>query len=160
MNESQEHPVFEYSQITDQIFLGTNACCTIHFKKELLDNGVRADVSLEGERIDAAQGADYFLWLPTVDHTGPTITKLSIGVHALRELVEAGEKVYVHCKNGHGRGPSLVIAYFIFLGDDFDTAFKKVKEKRESIHLEGNQEERLKEFETWCENHRKNKSEL
>jgi protein-tyrosine phosphatase len=157
MENNEEHTKFEYNQITENIFLGTNACCTIHFDKELLDKGVRADISMEGEKLDAAEGAEYFLWLPTVDHEAPTVTKLSIGVHMIQELVDAKEKVYVHCKNGHGRGPSLVIAYFIFMGDDFDTAFKKVKEKRESIHLEGNQEEKLREFEVWCASHRKQK---
>ena len=151
--DHSDKPPFEYSQITDQIFLGTNACCLAHFDGDLVAKGVRADISMEAERLDAAQGAEYFLWLPTVDHTAPTMAKLRVGTHAIRELIETGEKVYVHCRNGHGRGPSLVIAYFILLGDDYDTAFAKVKEKRDIIHLDDVQVERLKEFETWCRAH-------
>jgi hypothetical protein len=147
------NPPFEYSQITDQIFLGTNACCTVHFDGDLLEAGVRADISMEAERIDAAEGAEYFIWLPTIDHTAPTMQKLRVGTHAIRELIQTGEKVYVHCRNGHGRGPSLVIAYFILLGDDFETAHAKVKAKRPVIHLDDVQVERLKEFRTWCHEH-------
>jgi dual specificity MAP kinase phosphatase len=68
----------------------------------------------------------------------------------MKELIETGEKVYVHCRNGHGRGPSLVVAYFILRGDDFEIAHAKVKAKRDVIHLNEEQIERLKEFETWC----------
>ena len=147
------NPTFEYNKITEQIYLGTNACCTVHFDNDLLKAGVRADISMEAERIDAADGAEYFLWLPTIDHTAPTMQKLRVGTHAIRELIETGEKVYVHCRNGHGRGPSLVIAYFILLGDDYETAFTKVKEKRPVIHLDDVQVDRLKEFETSCREH-------
>jgi protein-tyrosine phosphatase len=143
-------PPFEYSVITEQIYLGTNGCCTVHFEKELVEMGVHADISLEQERLDAAEGAEHFLWLPTKDHTAPTMGALRTGTQTMKELIETGEKVYVHCRNGHGRGPTLVIAYFILMGDDYETAHAKVKQKRNVIHLDDVQVERLKEFETWC----------
>lgn len=151
-----EDPPFEYSVVTEQIYLGTNGCCVSHFEKDLVDMGVHADISLEQERLDAAEGAKYFLWLPTKDHTAPSMAALRTGTHTMKELVEAGEKIYVHCRNGHGRGPTLVIAYFILMGQDFETAHAFVKEKRPVIHLDVVQVERLKEFETWCrEEHEK-----
>ena len=60
---------FEYSQITPYIFVGTNMCCTVHLDKSLMKKGIRADISLEEERIDAPFGANYYFWLPTKDHT-------------------------------------------------------------------------------------------
>jgi hypothetical protein len=146
-------PPFEYSVITDQIFLGTNACCVVHFDDSLVEAGVRADISLEQEKLDAAEGAEYFLWLPTKDHTAVDMAKLRVGTHTMRELINSGEKIYVHCRNGHGRGPSLVIAYFILMGDDYETAYKKVKTKRSVIHLDDVQVDRLKEFAGWCRDH-------
>jgi dual specificity MAP kinase phosphatase len=148
--DHSEHPPFEYSVITENIYLGTNGCCVSHFEKSLVDMGVHADISLEEERLDAAQGAEYFLWLPTKDQTAPSMGALRTGTHTMKELIETGEKVYVHCRNGHGRGPSLVVAYFILMGDDFEIAHAKVKAKRDVIHLNDEQVERLKEFETWC----------
>lgn len=41
------HKEFEYSQITDYIYIGNNMCCQQHFSKELLKKGVRVDISLE-----------------------------------------------------------------------------------------------------------------
>ena len=109
---------------------------------------------MEAERIDAAQGAQYFLWLPTRDHTAPTMKKLRVGTHALRELVDLGEKIYVHCQNGHGRAPTLVAAYFILMGDGVETAIQKVARKRMSIHIEPVQHPRLEEFARWCRKNR------
>ncbi len=61
--------VFEYNKILPSVFLGTNQCCIVHFKKELIRKGITADLSLESEKLDAAWGAKYFLWLPVKDHT-------------------------------------------------------------------------------------------
>ncbi len=147
--DHSDKPPFEFNQITEKIFLGTNACCTVHFDKSLLGKGIKGDISVELEKLDAAQGAEFFLWLPVEDHHAPTMVQLRVGTHTLRELVDSGEKVYVHCRNGHGRGPSLVIAYFILLGDDYNTAFEKVKTKRPVIHLDEEQVSRLMEFAKW-----------
>ena len=77
------HLKIEYNQITPLIYLGSNSCCLIHFKKELLDKGIRADISLEEKRIDAAWGIEYFLWLPTKDHTPPSKHQLKLGVRQI-----------------------------------------------------------------------------
>src|SRR3989344_6123492 len=45
------HQVFQFNQITDLIYLGTNLCCTaIPHVKVLLDLGIKADIDLEEER--------------------------------------------------------------------------------------------------------------
>lgn len=151
-------PPFEYNQITEHIFLGSNACCTTHFKSALLKKGVVADISMEAERLDAAQGAKYFLWLPTRDHYAPSLEKLRVGAHAMRELHDAKVKMYVHCKNGHGRAPTMVAAYFILMGDTAKDAMAKVKKKRPVIHIEPGQKKRLEQFERWVKKHRMGKN--
>jgi len=139
-------PKFEYNQITDNIFIGTNQCCQKHFDQDLLENGVTADISLEGERIDSPEGVNYFVWLPTEDHTPPTMNQLYIGVENIKKFVDLEIKIYVHCKNGHGRAPTLVAAYFISQGKDVDVAIEAIRDKRPTIHIEDSQIERLKEF--------------
>ena len=148
--ERKGQPPLEYDKITEQIFVGTNACCVGHFDKELLTQGVVADISLELEQLDQPKGVEYFLWLPTKDHTAPKLEKLRVGAHVLRELIDCGEKVYVHCKNGHGRAPTLVAAYFILMGDTAESAIQKVGAKRPATHIEPEQHRRLEEFEQWC----------
>jgi protein-tyrosine phosphatase len=43
--------------------------------------------------------------------------KLPDGVAALRELLEEGHTVYVHCTAGMGRSPSVVVAYLHWIDD-------------------------------------------
>lgn len=37
-----KHVPFEYSKITNNIYLGTNQCCKLHFDKSLLKKGITA----------------------------------------------------------------------------------------------------------------------
>lgn len=109
----EKHPKLDLSKITDYIYIGTNACCGTHFDERLRDMGITADISLEAEQLDAPRGADFYLWLPTLDHLPPRSAQFKVGIAALRELVRNKTKVYVHCKRGHGRAPTLVAAYLI-----------------------------------------------
>jgi protein-tyrosine phosphatase len=141
-----EHPKFEYNQITKYIYIGTNQCCTAHFRRALLNKGVKADISLEAERIDAPWGVSYFLWLPVKDHTVPSQQQLKIGAASIDELVKNNIKTYIHCKNGHGRAPSLVAAYLITKGKTVKEAIASIKKKRPSIHPNPKQINALKQF--------------
>ena len=141
-----KHILLEYNQVTEQIYLGTNQCCQLHFEESLLKAGIRADISLEKERLDAPFGVDFFLWLPVTDCEPPSREQLLIGARVIKELVDNNIKVYVHCKRGHGRSPTLVAAYFILEGLSASRAIKKVRNKRR-IHLRLAQIKALKEFE-------------
>ncbi len=135
-----------YSQITEQIFVGTNACCKTHFDTFLLHLGITADISMEAENIDAPWGIKYFMWLPTIDHTAPTMEALALGVQMMRFCMEHGLKLFVHCKNGHGRAPTLVAAYFVSQGMSVDKAIKTIQKQRKEIHVEPVQRARLEQF--------------
>lgn len=137
---------FDYDQIDDEVFIGTNMCCQFGFNKELLAKGVKADISLEKDKVDAPEGIEYFLWLPTEDNQAPTQDKLNLGVQVLEFLISRNIKVYIHCKNGHGRSPTLFIAYLIKKGMGVDEAFQYVKTKRPAVHLTEAQVNGLKNF--------------
>ena len=137
----------EYSRITPQIYIGTNQCCQTHFAEELLGRGVRADLSLEEKRLDAPFGVKYYLWLPTKDHSPPSPRQLEVGIAFINKIIGLGEKIYVHCKNGHGRAPTLVAAYFIVHRNMTPTeAFRFIKKRRRSIHLRQSQKKALQKF--------------
>lgn len=137
---------FDYDQISETVFIGTNMCCQFGFHRELLAKGVRADISLEKEKIDAPVGVDYFLWLPTKDMEAPTQDALQIGVQALEFFAQKNIKVYIHCKNGHGRAPTLYLAFLISRGMDIQPALASLKAKRPSVHLNEIQLQALKKF--------------
>jgi len=141
------HIQAEYSKITPSIFVGTNACCATHFKVLFIDKGILDDISLEGEAIDASFGVETFLWLPTEDHTAPSQKSLHLGVRHIQSVLDRKGKVYIHCKNGHGRAPTLAAAWFISQGRTTDEAVATVHEKRKEAHIEPAQVKALRRFE-------------
>jgi len=80
------------------------------------------------------------------NHTVPKRDQLEFGVSVLEKLVVMGKKVYVHCKNGHGRAPTLVASYLIRKGKNAEEAEAFIKSKRPSMHLDDIQREALQEF--------------
>jgi dual specificity MAP kinase phosphatase len=148
---NDEHK-FDFSKITDQIYIGSDLCrggvCIMHgeeFKK--LGVGLELNLSQEENELPPKDMEIGYLWLPVVDGYAPSQTQLGIGVSAIHEAIKSGKKVYVHCKNGHARSPSLVAAYLMKHGGYIlEDAVKLIKEKREEVHIEDSQIEALREF--------------
>jgi len=102
---------------------------------------------LEAAKVDAPFGVDFYVWIPVVDHRAPKMKQLEFGVFVLEKLVALKQKVYVHCKSGHGRAPTLVAAYFIkTYGLTSAKAIAFIKKRRKVIHLEKAQKETLEKF--------------
>ncbi len=140
-------PAFEYSMIDENVIIGTNACCQAHFDEHLLKRGVTADISLEGEMTDKPLGIMTYVWLPTPDHAAPSKENVRVGIAALKQMIANRQKVYIHCKNGHGRAPTFYAAYLIKeRGMTPEEAVKIVIEKRRGAHLEESQIAFLKDF--------------
>lgn len=53
------------------------------------------------------------LRLPTVDHCVPTVEALSEAVQFCQDHAKRGERVYIHCRAGHGRSAAAVLAWMI-----------------------------------------------
>ena len=53
------------------------------------------------------------LHLPTVDHFEPSVSQISQAVQFIQEHKNRGEKVYVHCKAGHGRAASVAMCWMM-----------------------------------------------
>ena len=136
----------DYDYIGDGIFIGTDQCCAIGLSEVLKREGITADISLEDVRVDHPFGVDMYLWLPTKDGAPPSQDQLSLGVHALEKMSGERRKVYVHCKNGHGRATTLVGAYFIAQGKTSTEAFAFIKSKRPDVHLKDAQTKALENY--------------
>lgn len=146
MMEQGIHPTLDHDEIVDGIFIGTNQCCQTHFDERLLKLGIEADISLEEERIDAPFGVQFYIWLPVTDRHAPTQAQLELGATVLEKLVALGKRVYVHCKKGHGRAPTLVAAYLMRQGKSLTEALRIIALRRPAIHLTEVQREALKTF--------------
>ena len=53
------------------------------------------------------------LWLPTVDHFEPSLESMIDAVRYIQECKDRKERVYVHCKAGHGRGAAIALCWMI-----------------------------------------------
>ncbi|MEK7193478.1 MAG: dual specificity protein phosphatase family protein [Patescibacteria group bacterium] len=144
--ETHPHNKLDFNYIADGIYIGTNQCCQTHFDEELKSKGITADISLEEDRLDTPFGVDFYIWMPVQNHTSPSPDQLEFGVSVLKKLVSMSKKVYVHCKNGHGRAPTLVAAYLVRNGKTPEEAESFVKTKRPPVHLEDAQRQALHDF--------------
>ena len=98
-----------------------------------------------------------YLHLPTIDQHAPSIEYLKKGVLFIQKHEKAAGKVYVHCRHGEGRGPSMILAYLIHSGMTYLDAVTLVKKVRPFILLTRAQVDRLMEFEQLCQSENKPK---
>jgi len=137
------------SQISADLYLGGQY--NLVGLKKLKQMGITAIVSMRENTIfDKAffEGLK-FLNLPTIDNTPPSIEDLIRGADFVDSEIKNGGKVYIHCRQGIGRGPSMAIAYLLKLGTTFDDAFALVKFVRPFINPRPLQIARLKELENY-----------
>ena len=75
--------------------------------------------------------------LPTTDYMfAPTEDKTRRGLDFMRENVEKGNTVYVHCKAGRGRSTTLVLCYLVEYENMTPVEARDfVREKRPQIRL-------------------------
>lgn len=143
--------VFDYSKITDKIYIGSDLCkgrvCPAH-SEEFKTLGVCVELNLSAEKKEIPpDDIDSYSWVPVVDGYAPSQDQLDIGTSIINQAVENGETVYVHCKNGHGRSPTMVAAYLIrYKNMKIDKAIDFIGKRRPEIHIENTQKKALNEF--------------
>ena len=143
---------FDYSQITDQIYIGSDLCkggvCLIHgeeFKK--LGVSFEINLSRENNELPPKDMELGYMWLPVTDGYAPSLEQLEAGACAINAFTSKGKTVFVHCRNGHGRGPTLVAAYLMkYEGKSFKEAEDIICDKRREVHIEKDQKKMLLKF--------------
>ena len=139
-------PLMQYSQITPQVYVGPQYGPA--GKRKLEELGITGDVNLRIEFDDAAHNLalQHYCHLPTVDDAAPSIEHLQQGVKFIEQLLNNGEKVYIHCAGGIGRAPTMAAAYFISQGMSLPEAIALIKKTRPFINIMPPQMERLSEW--------------
>ncbi|MCC6458586.1 MAG: dual specificity protein phosphatase family protein [Caldilineaceae bacterium] len=143
---SRGAPPLRYSRITPHLHVGGQY--TAAGWRQLQARGVTAVVNMRDEFDDAEAGIapEQYLFLPTVDDTPPTIAQLCQGVRFIRQQIEAGGEVYVHCMLGVGRSVTMVAAYLVATGMSPALAWRTIRRRRPFIQPTLGQEARLAEF--------------
>lgn len=71
------------------------------------------------------------------------------GVEFINKKVAEGGSVYVHCRQGEGRGPSMAAAYLISQGLSLEEALQVIKKSRPMARPNKSQTKRLAEWQNY-----------
>lgn len=140
-------PMWRFAWITPEILLGGQPARNLW--KQLTSRGVTGVVNMRDEydyREEIGHMPVRYLHLPTVDNTAPTLEHLRLGTAFIERELSDGGKVYIHCWEGLGRGPSMVAAHFITQGKTAEEAWKIIRTVRPFIRPTQEQIDRLEEF--------------
>lgn len=147
------NPALKRSQVTAHLFLGGQYNLRgLHRLKQM---GITAIINMRIHSVftEAQYAGIRYLHLPTEDNTAPALDDLIKGADFACTEITNGGKVYIHCRQGLGRGPSMAIAYLLKMGATYDDAFRTVQKVRPFIHPRPAQVARLKEMELWLKEH-------
>ena len=106
-------PIERVSRITPLLHVGGQ------YKKRgwqlLQERGIGAVVNLRIEFDDREAGIapEKYLHLPTVDDNPLSLEHLEKGAKFIQDCMDEDTGVYIHCKSGVGRAPSMAVGYFI-----------------------------------------------
>ncbi|OGM15754.1 hypothetical protein A2V56_02355 [Candidatus Woesebacteria bacterium RBG_19FT_COMBO_42_9] len=143
--------LFDYSKITDNIYIGSDLCkgniCPVH-SEQFRQLKVWAELNLTAEHKETPPDEiEFYAWMPIVDHRAPSPDQFEAGTYLIDHIVRKGKTIYVHCKVGHGRSPTMVAAYLIrYKGMVVDEAISFVSSQRPGVRLEDVQKQALEQF--------------
>jgi len=145
-------PRLSRSQITAHLFLGSQY--NLIGLEKLKALGVTAIVNMRttNSYADAVHEGIKYLHLPTPDNTAPPLETLIQGATFIDDEIKKGGVVYVHCRQGLGRGPTIAMAYLIKLGLTYEDAYARIRSVRKFINPQASQVKRLKELEAFYSN--------
>lgn len=128
-------PAIKKSMITPQLFLGGQY--TKRGYKKLSKMKFTGIVNMRKSKVIPYKFNTKIkvLHLPTPDLKAPSVSNLKKGITFITKEINSNGKVYVHCRSGEGRGPSMVIAYLMSTGMLFEDAYNSVRAIRPFIRI-------------------------
>ncbi len=142
-------PIWRYSWITPNILLGGQPARRL--QRQLHAIGVTGVINMREEydyadHVSTLAHQFKYLYLPTADNTAPLLEHLQQGVAFMQEVLRDKGKLYIHCWEGLGRGPTMVAAYLVSTGLMPDEAWDYICKVRPFIRPVPEQKARLEEF--------------
>lgn len=139
-----------FDEIAPQLWLGGAP----HYSRDyqfLLDNGITAVLNIRAERDDNValyrQHDIAYHQLKVLDVTVPSEAMIEAGVDFVREQIEDGRTVLIHCAKGRGRSATILAAYLMRHEKmSFDQANQTMKAKRSLTKLEGRHRQQLEKW--------------
>lgn len=140
-------PILRFSYIPPHLIIGGQP--KRHVWKRIFAGGVKGVVNLRDEynyELKVKFGDVKYLYLPTIDNEAPAAHYLADGVNFIQEIIRDGGKVYIHCWEGLGRGPTMAAAYLISTGMTTEQALSEIRKVRPFIRPTKKQIEQLEIF--------------
>lgn len=145
-----------WSQVDDTLILGCAPMSLLNHPSKLHKLGIRGVVNMCAEY--GGPVSDYSslgikqLWLPTVDHFEPTLENMKDAVQFIKDCKSKGEKVYVHCKAGHGRAASIALCWMMHenksvSSQELNALLRAKRKVRSTLYLQQN----VKSFESFLD---------
>lgn len=112
-----------WTEVDDTLLLG---CAPVlpTVPQQLHAIGVRAVVNMcaeySGPEAAYQQLGIQQLRLPTDDHYEPALTDMEAAISFIAKCKARNEKVYVHCKAGHGRAASIALCWLMYSNPSAD----------------------------------------
>ncbi len=138
----------KYSRITENIMIGGQP--SEKGLDRLLSKGITLIINLRDEfdykdLIDTSSVK--YIYLPTVDDSSISKENLKSGIKEIKNEIEKGGIVYIHCLEGLGRSVALLAAYFMNEKNlSYKESIEKIKTKRPFINPSDSQELMLKKL--------------
>jgi protein tyrosine phosphatase (PTP) superfamily phosphohydrolase (DUF442 family) len=142
-------PRLNRSQITANLFLGSQYNLLGLKKPKAMGITAIVNMRMHADYDDAAHEGIKYLHLPTVDNTPPPLDVLIKGAEFIDTEIKNKGKVYVHCRQGLGRGPTMAMAYLIKTGLTYQQAYAMIRRVRIFINPRPGQIEMLKKLEKY-----------
>ncbi|MBK7394040.1 MAG: dual specificity protein phosphatase family protein [Chloracidobacterium sp.] len=140
-------PLLRYCKIDEYVFIG--GFYGKLGRKVLVKAGIRNSINLQEKNINDKQRlmlSTGYLHLPTEDDGSISDLDIAEGISFIEKCRENQEGVYIHCKSGIGRAPTLGIAFLLSKGMSFDSALKRVKSVRPFIMISEAQRKQLLKY--------------
>ena len=103
--------------VDDTVILGTAPLQLLGHPQQMHAAGVRGVVNMCAEYNGPTAAYRTLgitqLHLPTVDHFEPSVESMQQAVAFIKEHQARGERVYVHCKAGHGRAAAITLCWML-----------------------------------------------
>jgi protein-tyrosine phosphatase len=140
-------PVERFSYIAPYLIIGGQPARRRW--KKMFASGVKGVINLRDEynyELKVKFGDIKYLYLPTIDNEAPAAHHLADGVSFIREIIREEGKIYIHCWEGLGRGPTMAAAYLISTGMTPEEAWTEIRKVRPFIRPTRKQIEQLEIF--------------
>ena len=137
-------PLLKYSKINKNIYIGARLSKfgVIYLKICKINSILNLQSENDGQKYRSIVKNYYHI--PIVEFESPAIKSLKDGTKFIKNEVEKGESVYIHCAEGVGRAPTMAVAYLMLEGYKISDAIKLVSKNRPFINILDSQLKSLK----------------